>query len=317
MARPEGAILPAVMRRPKPKRVAPPSWQRPLFKIRVMGQRFAPHADLYYFILTRPWPVFILLVALGFVAMNALFALAYTAQPGSIANLKENSVEEAFYFSVQTMATIGYGGMLPATRYGHLLVTVEALFGAIGFAVVTGMTFAEFARPSARVLFSRCAVVGLRDGVPHLMFRMANWRHNQVVEAQLRVLVLVSETTAEGEAMRRQLDLSLVRDRTPLFSLTWTAMHRIEEGSLFHGEHAVERLRAAHAEVILSLTGLDESIGQTIHARHRYDVDEIVWGARFRDVLTVLPDGTREIDYRNFHEVLPLEPPQGSAPETS
>ncbi|MCC6748577.1 MAG: ATP-sensitive inward rectifier potassium channel 10 [Deltaproteobacteria bacterium] len=305
------------MRRPKPKRVAPPSWQRPLFKIRVMGQRFAPHADLYYFILTRPWPVFILLVALGFVAMNALFALAYTAQPGSIANLKENSVEEAFYFSVQTMATIGYGGMLPATRYGHLLVTVEALFGAIGFAVVTGMTFAKFARPSARVLFSRCAVVGLRDGVPHLMFRMANWRHNQVVEAQLRVLVLVSETTAEGEAMRRQLDLSLVRDRTPLFSLTWTAMHRIEEGSLFHGEHAVERLRAAHAEVILSLTGLDESIGQTIHARHRYDVDEIVWGARFRDVLTVLPDGTREIDCRNFHEVLPLEPPQGSAPETS
>jgi inward rectifier potassium channel len=276
--------------------------------IRVLGHQWAPHQDAYHFVLTRTWGEFFALVAGVFIVVNTLFALLYMAQPGSIANAHDGSFEDMFYFSVQTLATIGYGAMAPATRYGHMVVVIEALTGMIGVALTTGLTFAKFARPTARVLFSKNIVLCPRDGVPHLMFRLANFRHNQIVEAQLRVMVVVMERTREGDTMRRQMELPLVRSNSPLFMLTWIAMHRIDEASPFHGEGALERLRAREAEIYLSVTGLDETIAQTIHARSRYALDDIVPNARFADVLTTLEDGTRLIDYRRFDEVEPLEP---------
>jgi inward rectifier potassium channel len=275
--------------------------------VKAIGLERAPHKDLYHFVLGRSWTVFFLLVGLVFVLANMVFAWLYLAEPGSIANVRPGSFEDAFYFSVQTLATIGYGGMYPASRYGHIVVALEAIVGILMVALITGITFTRFARPSARVLFSNKVVITPRDGVPHVMFRMANWRRNRIVEARLNVILLVTERTREGEMMRRQIDLPLLRDRTSVFFLTWSAMHLVDEKSPFFGPEALARLRAQQAEVYLSLTGLDETIGQTIHVRKQYVLDDIVPGARFADVLTTREDGVRVIDYRKFHDVVPLD----------
>lgn len=274
--------------------------------VRVRGQRILPHQDLYHHVLTSSWPAFFVWLVLAFVAGNAAFAGLYLLQPGGIANVRPGSFEDAFFFSVQTWATIGYGGMMPVTRYAHVLVTIEAVIGILGSALITGLTFAKFARPTARVLFTDRMVITPRDGVPHLQVRTANWRRNRVVEAQLRMLLLVDERTREGDFLRRTLDLELVRDRTQLFVLSWTAMHRIDARSPFHGEGALARLRALRAEIVCSLVGYDETFGQTIHAAHRYTLDDVVCDARFADVLTLEDDGTRVVDYTRFHEIVPI-----------
>ena len=285
-------------------RLAPSPGGRP--RVRAIGQRFAPHQDVYHYVLTRSWGEFFLFMFMAFIGANALFALLYWVEPGSVSNARPGSFEDAFFFSVQTMATIGYGGMTPATRFAHIVVTIEAMTGILSVALITGITFAKFARPTARVLFSDKLVLAPRDGVPHVMFRMANWRHNLVAEAQVRVILLVTERTREGETLRRPVELPLVRDRTPLFAFTWTAMHLVDAQSPFFGADAMERLRAMSAEIYVTLTGLDEVMGQ-IHAQHSYRLDDIVTNVRFVDVLTLRADGIREIDYRQFHDVVPLE----------
>ena len=272
--------------------------------IETRGQDVSFFEDIYHKVLAMPWWRFFAYAACGWLGVNLLFALLYAAVPGCVSGATAGSLEDAFYFSVQTLATIGYGGMAPATRYGHLVVVAEALIGTLGVALITGVTFAKFARPTARVLFAAKATVQLRDGVPHLVFRIANWRGNMVVEGQLRVLILLLRKTREGDSIRIPVDLPLERDRTALFALTWLPMHRIDRSSPFWGgEAALERLRAEKAEVFLTFTGLDETIGQQIHARHRYVLDDIVWNARFTDVLHINDDGSRSIDYARFHEV--------------
>jgi inward rectifier potassium channel len=275
-----------------------------LFQVQTVGRRWAPWEDVYHTILDLSWTAYFALIALAFVGANALFAGLYLLEPGSIANAHD-TFGEAFFFSVQSLATIGYGTMAPATLYGHLLVTVEALSGLLGFALVTGATFSKFSRPTARVIFSKNVVVGERDGDRYVMFRMANYRHNQIVEAQLRVAVLQTVVTREGEQLRVPVEVPLVRDRSTFFRLSWTASHKIDEKSPFYGDDAAQRLRDKESMIFLSLTGLDDTIAQTVHARYSYSVDDIVWGARFKDVIFNEPDGSRVIDYRNFHDVIP------------
>jgi inward rectifier potassium channel len=273
-------------------------------RLRTLGRSRSPADDLYHTVLTLKWWQFFLGVAAAFVVANAVFALAYAFSPGSIAHARAGSFEDAFFFSVQTMATIGYGQMAPASRFGQVLVTIEAVIGVLSFALITGVTFSRFARPTARVLFAERAVVGPRDGVPHLMFRMANYRHNTIIEAQLRVILLLEEITLEGQVMRRPYELPLVRDRNSTFVLTWTAMHAIDEKSPFFGPDAFARLAHQKAEIFLSLSGTDETFAQTIYARRGYRLDEVVQDAYFADVLTVHADGTRVIDYARFHDVV-------------
>ncbi len=277
-------------------------------KIRAVGQKWGIKGDFYHYVLGRGWVALTSIVFGAFLAFNTIFGVAYVIVPGSIAHATPGSFADAFFFSVETIATIGYGDLAPANTYAHVLVTIEAFAGIVGFALVAGITFAKFSRPTAKVLFGNRAVIALRDGVPHLMFRMANWRHNEIVQAQLSAVLLVSETTAEGDFMRRLIDLPLERDRTPLFTLTWTAMHRIDEQSPFFGPDAIERLRDRQAEIFLSLHGIDERLAQSIHARYSYNIDEIVVGHRFADVLTIVPTGLRIVNYRNFHSLVPQEP---------
>ncbi len=262
--------------------------------------------DLYHFLLVASWPRLLGVLVLLYAAANALFALAYLAAGDSIENARPGSFADAFFFSVQTMATIGYGKMVPRSLVANLLVSVEALIGLLGVAMVTGLVFAKFSRPTARVLFSRVAVVGRRDGVPALMLRMANERGNNIVEAQVHVVLARNETTAEGEAVRRFYDLELSRRQSALFALTWTVIHPIAEGSPLH-RSTPDTLAAADVELIVSLIGFDESFSQTVHARHAYSSRDVVWGARFADVLSWGPDGRRHVEYGRFHEVVLLE----------
>ncbi len=267
-----------------------------------------PHSkwrDPYHLLLTLNWSWFIGLTAASYIVANALFALLYLAGGDCIQNARPGYFSDAFFFSVQTMASIGYGAMYPKTDYANVLVTIEALVGLMGLAMGTGLMFARFSRPTARVLFSGVAIIAPLNGVPTLMFRAANERRNQILEAQMGVSLLRNEVTAEGESMRRFYDLKLLRSQTRNFSLTWTVMHQIDESSPLYGE-TPESLAETETDIVITLTGLDETVSQTVHARHYYMTEEILWNMRFVDILSRKPDGRRMIDYTRFHDVTPF-----------
>jgi inward rectifier potassium channel len=261
--------------------------------------------DLYHFALRISWSRFLLLGIGFYIAANALFALIYLIPGDAIANARPGSFADAFFFSIQTIATIGYGVMAPATFYGNLIVAIETAFGLIFFAVATGLVFARFSRPTARVLFSRVAVIAPHNGVPTLSFRAANLRHNQILQAEVRVVLLRDEETQEGETIRRFYDLKLARERSPVFAMTFTVMHAIDRDSPLYGATA-DTLQAQNAELILTGTGIDETIAQPVHVRTSYLPHEIMWGHRFADLFGWTEDGRRVIDYRRFHDTVAL-----------
>lgn len=271
-----------------------------------LGQSRSLWSDLYHFLLALPWSGFLGLIALLYLAINTLFALAYLLGGDCIQNARPGSFIDAFSFSVQTMATIGYGAMYPTTTYAHSLVAFEALVGLLGFAMATGLMFARFSRPTARVLFSRIAAIAPQNGVPTLMFRTANQRRNQILEANIWVALARSELNEEGQFMRRIHDLKLIRNRTPIFALSWTVMHPIDQNSPLWGA-TPESLDKQAAEIIVTLTGLDDTFSQTVHARHSYIAAEILWDRYFVDLFSQDPDGRYAIDYRHFHHVKPLQ----------
>src|SRR5580658_4179560 len=258
--------------------------------------------DLYHTLLIVPWSGFLALLATGYVVFNLVFAALYLLQPGAIADAAPGSFADAFFFSVQTMATIGYGDMHPQTLYANLLVTVEVLLAMMALALATGLIFARFSLPTARIMFSRVAVIAPYNGRPTLMFRAANQRKNRILEAQVSLSILREEVTAEGLSMRRFHDLPLTRSRTPMFALTWTVMHVIDETSPLWGA-TPEALREEQAELVVTILGLDETVAQQIHARHSYLAEDVAWNRRFVDILGRLEDGTRVVDYRRFHDV--------------
>jgi inward rectifier potassium channel len=272
-----------------------------------VGLRTAPLRDAYHSLLVAAWSRFFALVLVAYLGANLVFALGYLWIGDGIEEARPGSFSDAFFFSVQTMATIGYGKMAPRGLAANLLVTLEALVGLLGLALVTGLVFAKFSRPTARVLFSRHAVITTFDGVPSLLFRMANERGNQIAEAQAHLVLLRTERTPEGEEVRRVHDLRLRRSQSAFFALTWLVVHPITPDSPLHGETA-ESLREKDLDLVASVTGLDETLSQSIHARHAWSSEQILWNHRFADVLVRLPDGRRAIDYRKFHEVLPEGP---------
>lgn len=258
--------------------------------------------DPYHIMLTVNWPIFFGLIAVCYLTINIVFALLYLAGGNCIENARPGAFLDVFFFSVQTMASIGYGAMYPVTSYANIIVTIEALVGLMALAMATGLMFARFSRPTARVIFSRRAVIAPHNGVTTLMFRTANERDNRILEAQLRVSFLRNEVTLEGESMRRFYDLKLLRSQTPSFGLTWTAMHPIDESSPLYGE-TPESLAEMEATLVITLVGIDETVSQTIHSRHSYTASEILWDRRFVDMFDRKSDGSRIIDYSHFHDV--------------
>jgi inward rectifier potassium channel len=265
-----------------------------------VGLKQRPLADLYPYLLEAPWAYVLSFIALDFAAINALFAVGYMLC-GGVANARRGSFADLFFFSVQTMATIGYGTMAPGSLGANILASLEALVGMLGLAIVTGLVFAKFSRPIARVRFSRCAVVGMHNGVPCLMFRMANERANQIVEATIHVVMVKRETTLEGRWMWRTYELEMLRYRNNFFALSWLALHPITPSSPLYGSDP-RTLSEALSMINVSLTGLDNIYAQVVHARYDYHAADIVWGAQFVDMLHHLEDGTQVADFSRIDE---------------
>ncbi|AFY46910.1 Inward rectifier potassium channel [Nostoc sp. PCC 7524] len=276
------------------------------FEILGMGAWHSYWRDPYHLLLTIPWSGFFILVCSFYLAINALFALAYLAGGDCIANARPGSFFDAFFFSVQTLASIGYGAMYPKTTYANIIVTIEAMIGLVGIAVMTGLAFARFSRPTARVMFSRAAVITPHEGVPTFMFRTANQRRNFILEAHMRVYLMRDEITAEGEFIRRFHDLKLVRNQTPSFALSWVIMHPIDEFSPLYGTTA-NSLNNTNTTIVVSLSGIDETVSQVVHARHNYAAHDIIWNSKFVDIFHYTSDGHRYIDYKHFHDVMSLD----------
>ena len=264
-----------------------------------------PENDFYHWLLGTTWLKFLLLVILVYLGTNLLFALAYLAcGPGAISNTNPNSLIEVFFFSVQTMATIGYGRMTPIGTWPNAIVTFEAFFGIVYSALTTGLAFARFTRPTAGVRFSKVAVVGNHDGVKTFKFRVANDRSSHIVEAQLRLWLIAESMTSEGERYRRSVELQLHRSESPVFSLTWTAMHSVDENSAlleYLGKAAIER----QWHLLITFTGYHESLANQVYARHVYLPRDVQQNASFVDIVSVLPDGGRVIDLTNFDKWIP------------
>jgi inward rectifier potassium channel len=270
--------------------------------------------DLFHYFMTVTWPRLFATFAGFFLAFDVLFGLAYFLVPGSIANLNPPGFAGAFFFSVETLATVGYGDMHPQTVYGHTVAMIEIFVGLMSLAVITGIMFARFSRPRARFLFTKNLVVRPIDGTQTLIVRAANLRQNVVQDASARLYVLRDEVTREGFRIRRVADLKLLRSEHPMFLLGWTLMHPIDESSPLRAE-TPESLRDAEAGFVLSMSGTDESTGQTLTARAEYTHRDIRWGATFRDILEEDEDGSLHLDYAKFHEVFPWESDQPVTPD--
>jgi inward rectifier potassium channel len=205
------------------------------------------------------------------------------------------------------MATIGYGAMYPQSTAAHVLVVSEAVLGLLVTGLCVGLVFSKFSQPTGRIAFSHQAVICPMDGVPTLMFRVGNERGNQIVEATIRVSIVRTVRTSEGQTFYRMTDLTLVRDRSPALTRSWNVMHELTPGSPLHG-YTPERMASEELELVVSLVGVDDTSYQPVHARCQYEDCDIVWGARHADVLSETPDGDLLLDVRRFHLLVPTQP---------
>jgi len=267
----------------------------------IKGRDAGRFIDFYHGILTASWPGFVARLAALFLIVNLVFAILYVTDRGGISNARPGSFADAFFFSVQTLGTLGYGVMAPRTLYTNILVTAESFAGILIIALFAGMIFARFSRPFARVVFSRNAVVTEFDGVPMLMFRAANQRGNSILDASVTVSLAGNYTTREGFMIRRFQELKLVRSSNPLFALSWTVMHPIDESSPLYNLGLAEMIEH-DMEIVVMLGGMDETISDRIYARYSYIPEEILWHHRFVDVVSVTPGGRRMVDLVRFHD---------------
>jgi inward rectifier potassium channel len=273
----------------------------------VRGQDTSRFTDFYHAVLSVPWSVFFLGLGAAFAVTNAVFALAYLADPGGIEHARRGNFWDAFVFSAQTIGSINYSVMAPKTTYVNTVVIVEAFVGYVVLALFTGMIFARFSRPFARVVFSKVAVITPFDGVPTLMFRTANQRGNQVLDASMTLTLARQHVSAEGLAMRRFEELKLVRSRTALFALSWTIMHPIDESSPLYGV-SLDQMYEKQMEIIALLSGSDATMAETIYSRYAYTPEDILRDHRFVDVLSLTPRGQRVVDLTRFHDTEPIPP---------
>jgi len=243
--------------------------------------------SLYHWLLTISWPRFLGFISGSYIAVNAIFAFAFLlcgpdALQSSSGSFATHLFYRAFFFSVDTFATIGYGNIIPVGVAANTLVTIEALINIVGVALATGVIFARFSRPSARIVYSRNAIVAPYRDKTALEFRIANARSSQLIEVQIQVILTKLERT-DGSTVRKFYDLSLERHRVVFFALSWTIVHPIDANSPMWGLTQKD-LVDADSELLILLIGTDETLSQTVHSRSSYKADEIVWGAKFTNM---------------------------------
>ena len=272
------------------------------------GQSQRWYQDLYHRWVRASWPLFFAGFGTVFICLNLVFAGLYALDPAGLAQVGAQPVGNAFlkcfFFSVHTVATVGYGNIYPNSIYVNFVVIVEIAVGILVFALTSGMVFARFSIPRARILFSDVAVVRPFEGYPTLMFRAANQRNNFIVEASVRLSILRLQIDGDRR-MRRFFDLALLRSTSPVFALTWQVMHRIDETSPLFGMTQTD-FDAQDDELIVLMTGMDSSLSQTVMSRHGYGPGRVLWDHEFVDVLHEDSRGRRWIDFGNFHAVTPI-----------
>ena len=277
------------------------------FGVARTGLGFWAAISPYHALLTMSWVKFLSLAAGLYLLTNALFACGYVlCGPEALQGIHDTRIHNeflrAYFFSVQTLATIGYGHVIPSGLVANYLVTVESLVGLLGFALITGMLFARFSRPTAKILFSKTAVVAPYRGISAFEFRIVNQRNNEIIEVEAKVLFSRMEPS-EGRQIRKFYDLSLERKKVIFFPLSWTIVHPIDETSPLRGLTAQD-LRESDAEFLILLTGIDETFSQTVHARSSYKPHEIVWDARFTNMFNrPESDGPLAIDVSRLHSI--------------
>jgi len=276
------------------------------YEIRVLGGARDGFHDLYHAFLRLSWWGALATIAVAYLACNATFALVYLFM-GGVANARPGSFLDAFFFSVQTMGTIGYGTLEPSSVGANLVVVIESAVSIVFFALATGLVFARFSQTRARVAFSERVAVTPVDNVPTLMMRVGNQRRrNNIVDARFHLTLMRTTRTAEGVTIYRTVDLALVRERAPALARSWMVLHRIEPGSPLAGE-TPESLAAAEAELTLAVSGIDDTSLQPVHARHTWTAPSLVFGARLADVISE-SGNAMVLDLRRFHELEPTRP---------
>ena len=275
------------------------------FNIKVLGAPKQRLGDLYHRFLRISWAKALGAMVVVFLSINVIFATIYDLV-GGIDHARPGSFADAFFFSVQTMATIGYGDMHPSTMAANCVMVSESMVSLLVTALVTGLMFAKFSVSNARIVFTREVAIHPMDELPTLTFRLGNARGNQIVEAQLRVVLMRTETTKEGVVFYRMHDLSLRRERSQAFTRSWTALHTIDEKSPLFGA-TPETLVRDEIELIVSVIGVDDTSMQQVHARHTYDANQILFGARHVDIL-LEQDGDFVLDLTKFHDLQATAP---------
>ena len=275
------------------------------FNVRRRGLGVGSSLSPYFSLLTMPWWGFFSVVSLSYLLINLLFAAAYlTCGPGALSHfgpkVPGGMFIQAFFFSVQTFASIGYGRIAPLSLAANLLVVLEALVGLFSLALATGIIFARFSRPTARIIFSRQAVVAPYRGGTGFMFQVVNSRRSQMIRLSAEVTFSVFDAEAQT---RHFYPLALERNGVTFFPLTWTIVHPIDLKSPLRdlNEHELHRL---NAEFLILLTGFDETFSQTVHTRFSYTAKEVVWNARFANVFNTPQQAERvTVDIRKLDEL--------------
>ena len=275
----------------------------------VIGDERALLRDAYHIFLRLRWSASIGLIAAGFAAANLVFAALYYVV-GGVAGA-DGSFFDALSFSIQTLATIGYGAMYPQSRAATVIMAVQAVASVVLTALATGLVFSKFARPATRVAFSRHAVITQHEGQRTLIFRASNRRSNVIVEATIHVVAVFTTTTAEGKLFYKAVDLPMVRDRQVGMTRGWTVMHVIDERSPLH-EASADKLKQLEMELYIALTGIDDITMQTVHAIHKYTDDQLRVDHHFEDTLITLDNGEFVVDMTRFDAVAPDPAPRAS-----
>lgn len=279
------------------------------FNVRRDGLHFWQSLSAYHYLLTISWTRFLSLFILLYLAANALFGLIYfalgdDALTGDPTGTNLQHYLKSFFFSVHTLATIGYGNVAPNSFAADVVVTIEALLSLLSLAVIAGLVFARFARPVASIVFSDHAVIAPYGAGRAFMFRIVNKRNNQIVDLQARVLLTRRKKDGVG---REFVPLRLEREHVAFFPLAWTIVHPIDHDSPLRG-WMEEDLRSSGAEFLILLNGFDETFSQTVHTRSSYTGDEVVWGARFRSMFNPARDeGLISVDIRRLDEHEPAD----------
>ena len=267
--------------------------------------------DPYHLAVALTWPQFLAALLTLYLSVNFVFTVLYWVAPGSVANARPHSLGDNLFFSIETLATVGYGEMYPATLYGRVAAATEIVCGFAFTAILTGLTFVRFSRPRARLVFAPNPVVAVHNGKPTLMVRIGNGRSAMLADAAAKLNVLLCETTTEGKRFHRARELRLERAHLPVFPFYWTLMHVLDEQSPMHG-YDIARVIDADARVFVTLEARDPTLATVVHDIHGYAPQDIRFGMRYADIVTMAEDGTPMADLTRMGE---LEPDVGDRPE--